>query len=154
FHLNELDGAAPAPGTKRLDGVAAGVQLASRRLGDTVFHSNGHGSGLLAEIPARQDPPAAADHVKTAFAILREVGARNEVAKTLVAQARLERAAGRDAEGRHLQEQALLLFETLGTLNGMLRARATLAVLDGRGRRLLIVSRDLGGLYCELARDL
>ena len=36
----------------------------------------------------------------------------------------------------------------------MLRARATLTALAGSGRRLLIVSRNLGGLYCELVRDL
>jgi class 3 adenylate cyclase/tetratricopeptide (TPR) repeat protein len=117
-------------------------------------HLEGAAHRLLAEILAQQDPPAAADHVKAALEILREVGARNEVAKTLVAQARLERAAGRDAEARAFLGQALALFESLGTLDGILRARATLTALGGRGRRLLIVSRNLGGLYCELARDL
>ncbi len=117
-------------------------------------HLEGIAHRLLGESLASQDPAAAAQHLEAALQTLQEVGARNEVGKTLVAQARLERAAGHVAEARKLLEQALALFESLGTLDGPRRIRAMLGVLGGRGRRLVIVSRHHLGLYQELARDL
>ena len=62
--------------------------------------------------------------------ILQEVGARNEVAKVLVAQAALCRASGDVAGTRALLERALALFEALGTLDEPLRVRAALAALQ------------------------
>jgi DnaJ-domain-containing protein 1 len=58
------------------------------------------------------------------------VGARNEVAKVLVAQAALRRASGDAAGARGLLERALALFEALGTLDEPLRVRAALAALQ------------------------
>ena len=57
------------------------------------------------------------------------LGARNELAKTLVAQAELAVAAGRGAEARVLLEQALEIFDAIGTIDGPDRARRLLAGL-------------------------
>jgi tetratricopeptide (TPR) repeat protein len=117
-------------------------------------HLEGIAHRLLGESLASQDPPAAAQHLEAALPTLREVGARNEVAKTLVAQAGLARAAGNIADARQLLEEALALFESLGTMDGPPRVRAMLAVLGGKGRRLLIVSRSHRDVYQQLGRDL
>ena len=117
-------------------------------------HLEGSGQRLLGETFIPDDPAAATDHLEAALKMLLEVGAQNEVAKTLVAQARLRRARANDAEARALLEQALALFERLGTVDGPRRVRATLAVLDGRGPKLVIVSGSQRGLCQELARDL
>ncbi len=53
----------------------------------------------------------------------------NELAKTLVAQAELAMAAGRGAEARALLEQALAIFNAIGTIDGPDRARRLLAGL-------------------------
>jgi hypothetical protein len=58
------------------------------------------------------------------------VGARNELAKVLVAQAQLRQRAGDQARARELLAQALGLFEALGTLDEPLRVRAALAALQ------------------------
>ena len=58
------------------------------------------------------------------------IGARNEVAKTLVAQALLHRALGDTMGARGLLARALALFETLGTLDEPRRVRAILATLE------------------------
>ena len=84
----------------------------------------------LGESMAAENPTAAVEHLESARRILQEVGARNEVAKVLVAQATLRRASGDAAGARVLLERALALFETLGTLDEPLRVRAALAVLQ------------------------
>ena len=45
-------------------------------------------------------------------------------------------------------------LQSLGTLDGPPRVRAMLAVLGGKGRRLLIVSRSHRDVYQQLGRDL
>jgi len=68
-------------------------------------------------------------HLETAIRILEEVGARNEYAKALVAQAELRRAEGYSAEARRLLEEALAVFEALGTLEEPRRVQAAITAL-------------------------
>lgn len=85
---------------------------------------------FLGESMVAENPTAAAEHLESATRVLQEVGARNEVAKVLVAQAALRRASGDAAGARGLLERALVLFAALGTLDEPLRARAALAALQ------------------------
>jgi hypothetical protein len=85
---------------------------------------------FLGESMAVENPTAAAERLESAMRILQEVGARNEVAKVLVAQATLHRASGDEAGARVLLERALALFEALGTLDEPPRVRAALAALQ------------------------
>jgi class 3 adenylate cyclase/tetratricopeptide (TPR) repeat protein len=118
--------------------LLAGDDGAARRLAEEVrakSHEAGYryfeglaerllGTALLAE-----DPAAAARHLECALAILEPAGVRNDVAKVLVAQAQLRRAAGDVAGARALLERALSIFEDLGTLHEPARVRAALAQL-------------------------
>jgi alkylation response protein AidB-like acyl-CoA dehydrogenase len=61
-----------------------------------------------------------------------EVGARNEVAKVLVARARCHRAAGNVAAARTALEQALAVFTSLGTVDGPLLVASLLQSLPNR----------------------
>ena len=58
-----------------------------------------------------EEPTAAVEHLESAMRILQEVGARNEVAKVLVARAALRRASGDETRARVLLERALALFK-------------------------------------------
>ncbi len=106
------------------------VLAASREAG--YRHREGVAQRLLGESLAVEDPVAASEHLESATRILQEVGARNEVAKALVAQADLCQAAGDEAAARDLFERALALFEALGTLEELSRVRAVLAALARR----------------------
>jgi tetratricopeptide (TPR) repeat protein len=106
--------------------VESGLAV-SRELG--YRHLQGVGEHLLGECLSLEDPAAAAAHLGRAREILEECGARNELAKTLVAQAELAAAAGRHAEARGLLQRALEIFDAIGTLDGPDRARRVLASL-------------------------
>lgn len=69
-------------------------------------------------------------HLTAAVQLLEAIGARNEVAKALVAQAHLCRATGDLTGARRRLERALVLFETLGTLDEPRRVQALLATLE------------------------
>jgi hypothetical protein len=103
------------------------VRGASRELG--YLHLEGWAERLLGECVGLDDPIVAAAHLSRAAGILEKTGARNELAKTLVAQAELQRAAGDSVAARGLLERALKIFDALGTLDGPDRARALLAEL-------------------------
>lgn len=92
-------------------------------------HLIGVAERLLGESFTTENPALAAPHLEAASRILEEVGARNEVAKVLVAQANLCYAGGNPTGARQLFERALTLFETLGTLDEPLRVRAALLKL-------------------------
>ena len=89
----------------------------------------GEAERLLGESLILQDPAAAADHLTTAVQILEEIGAQNELAKALAARAELLRGARNFAAGRRLLEDALAIFERLGTVDEPLRIRAALGAL-------------------------
>ena len=97
--------------------------------GASYRQAEGWGERLLGESLISEDPAAAATHLATAAAILEEIGARNELAKTLAAQGALRRAAGDVAGAKELFERALGIFEELGTIDEPPRVRAALAAL-------------------------
>jgi tetratricopeptide (TPR) repeat protein len=101
----------------------------SKIRGAGYLHAEGWGERLLGESLISGDPVAAAAHLGTAAAILEEIGARNEFAKVLAAQAGLRKAAGDVASARTLLEKALAIFEELGTIDEPSRVRAALAEL-------------------------
>jgi tetratricopeptide (TPR) repeat protein len=104
--------------------LAEDVLALSREVGYRYFE--GLAERLLGTSLVADDPPAAARHLDTAMAILDEVGARNEVARVLMAQAELCSLAG-DARGaRARQERALAIFEALDTIDEIPRLRAAL----------------------------
>ena len=109
--------------------VAETVRRASHELG--YRHLEGWAERLLGECAGPEAPAIAAAHLTRAAEILETAGARNELAKTLVAQATLKTAAGDSPGARGLLERALTTFDALGTLDGPDRARTLLAELAG-----------------------
>ena len=109
--------------------VAETVRSASHELG--YRHLEGWAERLLGECAGPEAPTIAAAHLTRAAEILETTGARNELAKTLVAQAALKTAAGDSPGARGLLERALTTFDALGTLDGPDRARTLLAELAG-----------------------
>jgi class 3 adenylate cyclase/tetratricopeptide (TPR) repeat protein len=93
-------------------------------------HLEGVAHRFLGESLALEDPTTASAHLASAIGILQNMGARNEMAKGLVAQANLRRAAGDAATARTLFERALARFECLGTLDEPSRVRTTLRELQ------------------------
>ena len=96
-------------------------------------HLQGVAERLLGEILAADDPSAAAPQLDAAVRTLEDVGARDELARALVARATLHGEAGDRAAARRLLERALALFEELGTLEEPVRVRVALAALDHGG---------------------
>jgi tetratricopeptide (TPR) repeat protein len=92
-------------------------------------HFEGIAQRLLGEALLPEDPAAAAENLDAALRLLEAVGARNEVAKALAAQAELQRAAGNIGTARQTFQRALDLFESLETLDAPLRVRTALASL-------------------------
>jgi len=107
------------------------VLTTSRELG--YRHLEGMALRLLGESLVKEDPSEAVSQLEAAIRILEEIGARNEHAKALVAQAELRRAGGDPAEARHLLERALAVFEALGTLDEPRRVQAVLGALSVPG---------------------
>ncbi|MBI4611941.1 MAG: sigma 54-interacting transcriptional regulator [Candidatus Rokubacteria bacterium] len=108
--------------------VVEEVLATSREVG--YRHVVGAAYRLLGECLSLEDPAVAAGHLDAAVQILEEIGAHNELAKALVAQAELRRACGDSAAARLLLERALALFDGLGTLDERPRVRAALAALN------------------------
>jgi class 3 adenylate cyclase/tetratricopeptide (TPR) repeat protein len=120
--------------------LALGERSQARAALDTVLtttrengyrHLEGMAERLLGEALGPEDPTAA-EHLDLANRILEEVGARNEVAKVLVARAACHRAAGDLAAARAALKQALAIFTSLGTVDGPPLVASLLASLpDG-----------------------
>jgi len=83
---------------------------------------------LLAECLAGESPVVALQHVTEAQRIFEAVGARNDLAQTLVTRAKLSQ--GNPVEARGLLEDAAAIFRTVGTLGEPARVSAALAALD------------------------
>ena len=107
--------------------ILEAVLTTSRDLG--YRHLEGIAHRLLGQALRAAESGPAARHLETAIRILEEVGARNEYAKALVAQAELRRAEGHSAEARRLLEEALAVFEALGTLEEPRRVQAAITAL-------------------------
>jgi tetratricopeptide (TPR) repeat protein len=127
--------------------------LASGR--ESSRRAEGVGERLLGEALIREDPGAAAGHLEAGMRILEEIGARHELAKALTARGDLYRATGDVGRARALLEQALAIFEDIGTLDEPPRIRAALAALQvgESARGLIVVSRDQPVLYQHLLRE-
>ncbi len=82
---------------------------------------------LLGESLVETEPETARQHLDAARHMLENADARNDLAKTLVARATLHRTMGEHSEARQLLEEALAIFEALGTVDETLRARSMLA---------------------------
>jgi class 3 adenylate cyclase/tetratricopeptide (TPR) repeat protein len=94
--------------SRRVEGIA------ERLLGETLL----------------SEPSAAAGHLEAAVLIFEGMGARNELGKALLAQAKLRRGVGDGPGARELVQRAIGLFEALGTVDEVPRARAALAELS------------------------
>jgi class 3 adenylate cyclase/tetratricopeptide (TPR) repeat protein len=75
------------------------------------------------------EPAAAAPHLDRAAAISEDIGAHDELARTLTARAALHAAAGDRAAARTLLERAVVLFDSCQTLDEPARVREQLAAL-------------------------
>ncbi len=83
---------------------------------------------LLAECHAIESPAVAMRHVTEAQQIFEAVGARNDLAKTLVTRSKLSQS--NPSEARELLEKAAAVFKGLGTLDEPARVEEALAALD------------------------
>jgi class 3 adenylate cyclase/tetratricopeptide (TPR) repeat protein len=94
---------------------------------------------LMGECLAREAPASAEHHVETAMRVLGRIGARNDLARTMVTGAALRQAAGDLAAARQLLGQAAAIFQALGTLDEPARVEAARAALD-RGLPLSLLA--------------
>jgi len=85
---------------------------------------------LMAECLAGESPAIAMQHVTDALRIFKAIDARNDLAKTLVTQAKLAQSYGNLTEARGLLGEAGEIFEALGTIDEPARVKAGLAALD------------------------
>ena len=96
----------------------------------------GQAQRLLGEVAWQADPTPegaerAAAHFGRSLAVLREIGAENELALAHAGYGRLCHQRGQTAEARQHLTRALEIFDRLGTLGEPERTRATLAELTG-----------------------
>ena len=87
---------------------------------------------ILGEALPPGDPEATV-HLQRAHDVLASIGARNELAKTLLAQA-IERAGRVPAEAASLLARARAIFEALDTVDEPRRVDAALTLVDGAAR--------------------
>ena len=104
--------------------LVEGVLATSRELG--YRHLEGVAGRLLGECLTSADPAEAARHLERATRILDDIGARNDLAKTLVAQAELARSGGGHVQAGELLDHALQIFQSLGTLDEPTRVQTRL----------------------------
>jgi class 3 adenylate cyclase/tetratricopeptide (TPR) repeat protein len=90
------------------------------------LHAEGLVERILGEAVTPDDPAGAAAHLESAAVIFEQVGARDELARVLVAQAELLRRAHDPDGARALLERALALFDACGTVDEPARVRALL----------------------------
>ena len=112
---------------ERAKALAAEIRDASLERGYRYFEAMAE--RLLGECLVHDDPAAASPHLDLAMRLFEQIGARNDLGKTFVNQAEVERIAGNRASGRELLERALGIFEELGTLDEPLKVRTALAAL-------------------------
>jgi len=93
----------------------------------------GRGCWLMAECLAVEAPEVARHYADHAIRIFEQIGARNDLAKAMVARATLHQSAGEAETARQLFEQAREIFQALGTRGEFDRIDAALAGLGGLG---------------------
>jgi tetratricopeptide (TPR) repeat protein len=99
----------------------------SRELG--YRHFEGLASWLVAECLTPEDAAGAERHIAVAIGILEAIGARNDLARAMVAHAGLHHVGGNREAACELLDRAQRIFEALGTLEGPARIEAVRAVL-------------------------
>jgi tetratricopeptide (TPR) repeat protein len=109
----------------------------------------GRACWLMGECLAAEASAAAEDYVETAIRIFERVGARNDLAKGMLTQAALRQRAA-DVDGAHgLLDKALIIFQTLGTLDEPVRVETALDALE-RGKQIPLLA---GNLRCGCEPD-
>jgi class 3 adenylate cyclase/tetratricopeptide (TPR) repeat protein len=121
FSLWLADGYLRSGQRDRARAVAGEVATSSAEL--AYRHLLAVANRLLGESLSAEDPVAATRLLTEAERALDEIGVRNELAKTWVAQARL---ATSPSAARVLLEQALGVFQELGTIDGAAHVRELL----------------------------
>ena len=104
--------------------LLGGVLTTSQELG--YRYLEGVAERLFGESFLADDAELASRHLEEATAILDAMGARDEFAKALVNTAELCRMRGEDGPARDLLERAAGIFDDLGVLADLGRARALL----------------------------
>jgi class 3 adenylate cyclase/tetratricopeptide (TPR) repeat protein len=94
------------------------------------LHFEGVAHRLTSECFAAEDPGAAEYHIALAVQILARVGARNDFAKALMAQAKLRCTDEGAGAAKPLLMQALSIFKALGTRGEPAKVEAMLRQLD------------------------
>ena len=130
-----------APALRLAEGyLLSGENAAARALIDDVLSSSrengycyleGLAHRLKAECLATESPKLAIQHVAEAEQIFKATGARNDLARSLVTHAKLCKKRGNFAEAQGLLEEAVAIFEALGTIDEPAQVRAALAALPG-----------------------
>ena len=105
-------------------GLVDAVLTTSREVG--YRHLEAVALRLLGELLTPTDPVAAAGQLDSAQGTFERMDAQNDLAKTLVARAMLHRSLGQHSAARMVLEQALTIFEAVGTLDEPVRVRAAL----------------------------
>jgi tetratricopeptide (TPR) repeat protein len=109
--------------------LAAAVLATSQSVG--YKHLEGVAHRVLGESLMPDDRDAAMRHLRQARRILEDIGARNELAKTLLAEAAGRAALGEAEEASRLIDEGRRIFAALGTVGESDRLRAALAARRG-----------------------
>jgi class 3 adenylate cyclase/tetratricopeptide (TPR) repeat protein len=138
FDRSSLHHVRVTPALRLAEGYLSRGELgAARALIDDVLtmsrekgyrYVEGMGHRLLAECLAVESPVVAMQHVTDAHRFFEAIGARNDLAKTLVTRAKLSQS--NPVEARRLLHEAMAIFEALGTIDEPGRVREELAALD------------------------
>lgn len=91
------------------------------------------GEVALATNLAQHEAPLAASHFERSIAMLRQIGAENELALAYSGYGRLHRQQGDVAQAQVYLTRALAIFERLGTLREPDRIRQLLVLQEGVG---------------------
>jgi class 3 adenylate cyclase/tetratricopeptide (TPR) repeat protein len=108
--------------------LAHGILTISRDSG--YRHLEGVAERLFGEALVGVDDVAAAEHLSRAEQLAGDTGAANEGAKSLMGRAELHRRRQDHAKARELAKRAYGIFETLGTVDELTRAKKLLSELD------------------------
>jgi tetratricopeptide (TPR) repeat protein len=109
--------------------VAAAVLATSESVGYRYVRGIAH--RVLGESLMPDDAGVAAVHLQKARNIFEQIAARNDLAKTLVAQAAVHATQGESDRARLLLDEAATIFAALGTSDEPDRVRAALRLLPG-----------------------
>ena len=93
----------------------------------------GRACWLLGECLAVEEPVVAEEHLTSAMRIFEQIGARNDLARAMVARAELRRKAGAIDVSRRLLHEASEIFDALGTRDAHTGTRVGVTTLSQVG---------------------